>query len=150
MIGADDHRGREIPVMSRSVLVALLFLAACTLPPPSSTASLGYPGLERQIVRFYDARAWERNATCTVPEMRRITQVEVVDETEEQVLVRVRYFWRDPTRDGDGAGLVAAPHVGRNRCEGFDERRFTLERVDDGVRVVAMSGPQRPRPIGGG
>ena len=140
---------REIPVMSRAVLAGLLLLAACAAQTNVGVGHvLGFPGLGRQLETFYNARAWERNATCVLPRMTGILRADIVEERRDELSVRVRYSWRDFGRDGNRRGRAISR--GGTTCQGIDERRFTLERVDDGVRVVAMSGPQRPRPIGGG
>lgn len=108
---------------------------------------LGYEGLGRQIEVFYAQRAWERNATCPNPRIDTILRAEVIEETEDEIVARVRYSWRDSSRlEGSRTGVRLGVGAG-NRCRGIDQRRFTLERAGEGVRVVAMSGAQRPEPI---
>ena len=129
-----------------------LAIAGCSYVSPGVGVGsvLGYEGLGRQIETFYRQRAWERNATCTLPEIDAILRAEIVEEREDELTILVRYSWRDNARDFDDRGTRAIPGRigGGTLCRGIDQRRFTLERVDGGVRVVGMSGPQRPNPIG--
>jgi hypothetical protein len=132
-----------------SALAGLLGLAACTYVSPGVgfNTVLGYRNLGRDIERFYRQRAWERNATCPMPRIDAILAATVVEETEDEIVALVRYSWRDETRlDNDNRGGIRG-RGGGGRCRGIDERRFTLEKLDGDVRVVAMSGPQRPNPI---
>jgi len=133
-----------------SLAVVAATLTGCTLETGVGfNTVLGYEGLGRRIETYYGRRAWERNATCTLPRMR-ILRADVLDETDDEIVALVRYSWSDSSRDNADDGLRAVPGgSGFGRCRGIDERRFTLEKVDGGVVVVAMSGPQRPRPIGG-
>ena len=94
---------------------------------------------------FYEARAFEKNATCTRPRMTPVGTT-VVEETAERVVMNVRYHFRDENIDFDddddfppfgGGGVLG-------RCDDWAERTFTLvKRTDGGVDVVAMTGPQR-------
>jgi hypothetical protein len=70
-----------------------------------------------------------------------------MEETDERIVALVRYSWLDENRLEDhGAGVRVG--FGAGNCRGIDERRFDLEKFDGDVRVAAMSGPQRPNPIG--
>lgn len=122
-------------------------LLGCTYVSPGVGVGdvLGYDGLGRDIESFYDRRAWERNANCPGAEMDRILSARVLEETDAEIVALVRYSWLDENRlDDDGRRI---PGGGSGACRGIDERRFTLEKIDGDVRVVAMSGPQRPNPI---
>jgi hypothetical protein len=133
-------------------LVGVLTVAGCASVSPGVgyNSVLGYENLASRLRTFYRQRAWERNATCPLPRMDAILSATVIDETEDRIVARVRYSWRDDARlddDGFGAG-VRFGIGGSGSCRGIDERRFTLEKVNGGVRIVDMSGPQRPNPIG--
>jgi hypothetical protein len=130
-------------------LALLLAVTGCTYVSPGVGFGnvLGYEGLGRDIRRFYDRRAWERNATCPGAEMDAILSARVVEETDERIVALVRYSWRDENRLDDRGPRAVSIRGGGGRCRGIDERRFTLERLDGDVRVVAMSGPQRPEPL---
>jgi hypothetical protein len=142
--------GRRPLSAGRAAVAALL--AAATLggcaelsPGVGVNSVVGYEGLGREIRRFYDRRAQERFANCPGAEMERILSARVVDETEDEIVARVRYAWRDENRLGNGDGRLVPG--GGGSCRGIDERRFTLEKFDGDVAVVAMSGPRRARPL---
>jgi len=113
---------------------------------------LGHHGLDREISRFYERRAWEANATCPLPDMEAIVRAEVIEENDDQLVALIRYVWRDDARDDDDSRLRTGGHVGiggGHGCRGVGERRFTFDKVGDDLHVVAMSGSQRPTPLGG-
>jgi hypothetical protein len=114
-----------------------LTLVACT---PTIDEQLGQPGIGAAILRFYEAHAWERNAVCTQPTMQAITAVETVRETEDELVVDLRYLFR-PRFGGE-----VEDSSGRIYCSDWATRRFTLSRRGGGLTVVAMSGEQRPAP----
>ncbi|MFP4125290.1 MAG: hypothetical protein ACLFU0_01400 [Alphaproteobacteria bacterium] len=126
------------------LMLLLLFSAsACAHVSPGVGFGnvLGYEGLGNDLRHFYDDRAWERNATCPGARMDAILRARILEETDETIVASIRYSWLDESRlDDDGFGSG----VGAGGCRGIDERRFTLEKSDGDVRVVAMSGPQRP------
>ena len=116
------------------VLLVALLVAGCAASrvPPTS---FGEPvEIERAIMRYYERNATERNRTCLSPYIDGLTQVEVVEETPERLVVDVRYFYRDRFKNDRGDG------VGRE-CTGYGERRFTLAKSDSGIEVVEMTGP---------
>lgn len=133
-------------------LVSASLLAGCgsVSPGVGFNTVLGYENLGSAMRAYYRQRAWERNATCPLPRMDAILSATVIDETDDEIVTRVRYSWRDDARldDGFGAG-VRIGIGGSGGFRGIDDRRFTLEKVDGGVRIVDMSGPQRPHPIPG-
>lgn len=107
-------------------------IAACTAPADDLA---GLPGAERQILAYYEARAFERNATCPRPFIRTITSAEQVSDDGTLVVLRVGYAWDIRLRSSRFG----------SQCQGFGSRLFTLERGADGPRVVEMSGEQRAR-----
>ena len=131
--------------VSSIVLLPLLGLVGCGYQGP---AVAGYPGLQNKIMWYYDSNALEQNATCTQPRMRSVTSAQVIDENQESVAMRIRYYWLDEGQldlDQDGFGPFAG--VPLQRCNGFAERTFTFVKMTDGnLQVRSMSGPQRRSP----
>ncbi len=111
-----------------------LLLGACA----ASLSSLaGYPGLKTKIRYYYANHASEENATCLAPEMRGITRVEVLEDTPERLVLRIRYYYQD-----DSYGEIDEENFTILRCRGFRTRTFVVDKRD-GLRVVGMSGPVR-------
>lgn len=129
-----------LETVARALLPLALLLAGCNVQGPGLA---GYPGLQFQVISFYDTNAIEQNATCTQPRMRSVTGAQVIDENQQQVVMNIRYYWFDEmnTRDSDSL-LAPAPFL--QRCNGFAERTFTFVKMTDGsLQVRSMSGPQR-------
>jgi hypothetical protein len=119
-------------------MLGALGLAACNMEGP---AIAGVPGLQWQIQRFYLDRATEKGGMCTSPAIRSITQTTVLEDTEEQLVLRVRYFWHDEGMQQDFDQL---PLLTVTSCQGFAERDFTLARMTDGtLQVTGMTGELR-------
>ncbi len=130
---AGSGRARTLATM-----IGALWLAACSMEGPSVA---GVPGLQWQLQRFYLDKATEEGGMCTAPAIRSITQSTVLEETEEQVVMRIRYFWRDEQMRQD---FELLPLTGSVSCQGFAERDFTLARMTDGsLEVVGMTGETR-------
>lgn len=123
---------RATPVVSTILLLAALLLGACTREGPPAA---GIPGMQLQLQRFYLDRATEKGGMCTSPVMRTITRTTVLEETDSEKVLRVRYFWEN---------FELMPFSGAGRCQGFAERDFTLARMPDGsFEVVDMTGERR-------
>ena len=88
--GEPPCRWRPSPAIV--LLPFLLVMSGCRLKGP---ALAGYPGLQNQIVGYYDNNALEQNATCTQPRMRSVTGTQIIDETPEQVVMAISYYWLD-------------------------------------------------------
>jgi hypothetical protein len=116
------------------VLFVALLVAGCAASRIPETSFAEPAEIERAIMRYYEYNATEENRTCLSPYIDGLTQVEVVEETPERLVVDVRYFYRDRFKDDGGNGL------GRE-CTGYAERRFTLAKSDSGIEVVEMTGP---------
>ena len=116
-------------------LVPILLLAACASPVPA-TGFAEPQAIERTIERYYESNASEENQTCLTPYMDGLTEVAVVDEQPDRVMLDVRYFYRDRFKDDGGNG------IGRE-CTGFAARQFTLAKTDAGLQVVEMSPSRR-------
>ncbi len=113
-----------------------LLLGACALAAPPLA---GYDGLGFRIRSYYADHAVEENGTCRAPEMRAITDVQVLEDTDERLVLRLRYYFQD-----DAYGVYEDPEVPirRLRCRGFGTRDFVVAKRD-GLVVVGMSGPTR-------
>jgi hypothetical protein len=109
----------------------LVALAAC-----GSMADAFRPSpVESAIMRYYEAHASEQYGQCLNPYMDALTNLEVVEETVERIVVDAWYFYRDRFMD-ERRGAVG------RECSGRGEQRFTLARKDDDtLDVVEMSGP---------
>jgi signal transduction histidine kinase len=122
------------------LLPILIVLVGCDMKGPGLA---GYPGLQFQVISYYDDNALEQNATCTQPRMRSVTRTQIVDETPHQVVMKIGYYWLDEGQiDFDRGRLPLG--VGLQRCNGFAERSFTFVKMTDGsLSVRSMTGPQR-------
>ncbi len=110
-----------------------LALAACAA---TSQELAPFPGAEAQIRTYYEANAFELNATCVTPFISNIVAVEVVRDDDRQVVLDVRYLYDVHVRPA--AWGIAA-------CNNFASRRFTFERTEGGLRLSGMTGEQRAR-----
>ena len=113
-------------------LAAVLLVACAPRMPATSFAEPS--AVERAIIRYYEYNATEENRTCLSPYIEGLTQVNVVEDTPERLVVDVRYLYRDRFKDDRGNGM------GRE-CSGYAGRRFTLAKTDAGITVVEMTGP---------
>ena len=115
------------------LILAAVLLAACASRVPAT--SFAEPSaVERTVMRYYERHASEENRTCLSPYIDGLTQVSVVEDTPERLVVDVRYLYRDRFKDDRGNGM------GRE-CSGYAGRRFTLAKTDAGITVVEMTGP---------
>jgi hypothetical protein len=125
----------------RVTALALLLglgLAGCSVEGPSLA---GQPGLQWQVKRFFDGKATEVGGSCTYPRIQSITAVETLRETEDEVVMRIRYFWADENMARDDRTF---PFNTTFSCRGFAERDFTFVRLDDGtLQVTDMTGARR-------
>ena len=125
-----------------SLLLLATALAGCGYQGPPLA---GYEGLQFKVISFYEARAFEKDATCTRPRMTPV-RATVVEETPERVIMNVRYHFRDEGQidfdDDDFPPFGGGGVLGR--CDDWAERTFTLvKNTGGGLDVVAMTGPQR-------
>lgn len=138
-------RRKPMPLetVGRSALPLLLLLAACGVQGPGIR---GYtqPGLQWEVVSFYERYAMEAGATCPQPRMVPV-RATVIEETPEQVVMNIRYRWTDEAQlDTDWDDGMLRPMPALQRCNGWNERTFTFaKRTDGSLQVTSMTGPQR-------
>jgi hypothetical protein len=135
--------------MRRTTAAALLAIAGCSW---QGTALAGYPGLQWQVISYYDGCAMERNAACPLPRMNAV-QAKMVDETATRVVMNVRYHWHDDSQSSHAerrAPGMRFPGVGQGGvlgyCNDWGERTFTNTTQGD-LEVASMTGPQRDRSL---
>lgn len=120
--------------------------SACTDPTRMpGWELLGEPGLLFWVKQYYERHAVEENGICTRPLLDGATRARLIEETEEELVVELTYYYRDRIRDPDeDCNLINRTHCFvMVRCRGFGERTFTVAKTTDGLEVVDMSGPQR-------
>lgn len=121
----------------RSTPVWLLtaLLAGCGWQGP---ALEGHAGLQYQVISYYDANASERQASCPNPAMQSVTSTRVIEDTPEQVVMDIRYYWVDWSQATD------IPGGSITTCRDWGERTFTFTKATDGsLQVQSMTGPQK-------
>ena len=123
--------------------LAIALLGAATLGGCANTGpgSLGDTiSLRREIVWFYERNAWERSASCLQPKMS-ISDMRLIEETDERLVFDVRYFYDDPSYGRRSRGSFGVPG---NYCFGTGQRTFVvIKRQGGGYTVGSMTGPQR-------
>lgn len=133
----------------RKLLVAgagLWLLSACAnLPSPIPDTSFA-PGrtTEGLIAAHYRSHANEDYARCNRPYFDAITKVDVIEESADRLVLELRYSYRDGLRSSEDRH-ISMPGFSSSRkvCHGFESRRFTLEKNEDALEVVEMTGPVR-------
>ncbi len=119
-----------------ATLAVMTLLAACAF---KGQPLAGYEGLAFKIESYYADHAVEENGTCRAPEMRGITKVQVLEDSEKRLVLRLRYYFQDNTFGVYDDPEVPTPLL---RCRGFRTRVFVVDKRD-GLEVVGMSGPIR-------
>ena len=110
------------------LMVGVALLAGCARSLPGLDS---HPGLESDIMRYYEDHAEERNYECVNVVMHDITNTKIVKETPEQLVLAVHYLFSDPDLDPDKGGF---------QCSFFNTRVFTFDKSDGGLTLVSMSG----------
>lgn len=118
-------------------LAALLLLGACATASQQQLAS--HDGLERMIRDNYRTYALEQNGLCVRPEIGIISRTEIVEDNDQELVVRVRHTVRGDV-DSDPNNIFRPV----KSCPTFGERVFTFNKSDDGLKFASMSGPNRP------
>ena len=88
---------------------------------------------------YYAAHATEEYGYCPTPYIDGLTQIRVVENAPDRLVVDVRYFYRDRSKNDRGGGQ------GQGReCTGFAGRQFTFgQGKAGGVAVLKMTGQRR-------
>jgi hypothetical protein len=126
-------------VKARSILGLGLavMLAACAAEQEMMKADLGplagYPGIQQQIINYYDNNAVEGDWNCTEVDMEAITRAQTVREDASTLVVAVHYDFQPDASSGERGG----------GCRGFHTRLFTFSKVGGGLTLESMSGEQR-------
>ncbi len=91
------------------------------------------------MTRYYAAHATEEYGYCPTPYIDGLTQIRVVENAPDRLVVDVRYFYRDRSKNDRGGDQ------GQGReCTGFAGRQFTFgQGKAGGVAVLKMTGQRR-------
>ncbi|MEZ5823817.1 MAG: hypothetical protein R3C97_03450 [Geminicoccaceae bacterium] len=117
--------------------LTLLLMPGCGYKGPELA---GIAGLQTKVRAFYRDHATEENGTCRAPEMRGITAVNVLEDNEEGLKLRLRYYYRD-----EAFGESDDPWRIIRRCTGFASREFSIEKREGNTIVTGMSGGVRKK-----
>ena len=120
------------------ILVAvggLLVLGACAAEQANNAVLSQYPGIQQQIITYYDDNATEDDWTCTEVEMLAIARIQVARQDADTISFAVNYDFQPEdgiTMSGPG-------------CQGFSTRIFIFGKGSGGgeLSLQSMSGPQR-------
>ena len=129
-----DQGTVSIRLLCLASLVALLASCATRLP---STSFAEPAALERAMARYYEAHASEEHGHCLQPYIEGLTQVAVVSDKPDRLVVDVRYLYRDRFMNdrGDNRG---------HECTDYAGRSFTFGKGKAGaIAVLDMTGPRR-------
>ena len=72
------------------LVLAILLATACTPLPPRLKA---YPGIEQQILDYYNGQSINEGPDCLQTEMQGISALRVLRDTPRHVVVSVQYFF---------------------------------------------------------
>ena len=112
-----------------AVLAALLAAAGCAGGVGQETGALApYPGIEQQMISYYDANASEHDDGCLGVEMSDITRATIVSDTPQELVVRVEYWFDTPGQSARQSG----------GCEGFASRLFTFTKSGGALSLESM------------
>ena len=101
--------------------IALLGISLAGCAARIDSAHFGPPGaIERLVMRYYERNASEGN--CFNPYIDGFTQLTVVADAPDRLVVDARYFFRDRFKNGGNGG-------GGDGCTGFAERTFKVPNV---------------------
>ncbi len=116
-------------------LLAVLVAGCATWLPSTSFAEPA--ALERAMKDYYGAHATEQWGYCLTPYIDGLTQVAVVDEQPERLVVDVRYLYRDRHKGSEQNSFVT-------ECVSYAGRQFTFGKGPAGqVKVLDMTGLRR-------
>lgn len=107
-----------------------------------------HQGLLLDVSNYYHRNATEEGGRCRSPFIDGVTRAEAVDLSEDNVEVRLRYYYRDFLNDGlDDCDPKRRPLrcTIMRECQGFAERDFKVVLTETGYDVLDMSGEQQRR-----
>ena len=120
------------------LLLIVGLVAGCATSNQLPSTSFAQPAaLEQAMNRYYEAHATEQHGYCSTPYIDGLTQVAVVDNQPDKLVVDVRYLYRDRQKDSRQNSFGS-------ECVSYGGRSFTLGKNAAGaVRVLDMTGPRR-------
>ncbi len=120
------------------LLLTAGLVAGCTTTNQLPSTSFAQPAaLEQAMKRYYEAHATEQWGYCSTPYIDGLTQVQVVDNQPDKLVVDVRYLYRDRQKDNRQNSFA-------QECVNYGGRSFTLAKsATGGVTVADMTGPRR-------
>jgi hypothetical protein len=118
-------------------LVLLALVAGCSTGRLPSNSFADPAALNRAMTRYYEAHAMEQWGYCLTPYIDGLTQVSVVENKPDRLVLDVRYLYRDRQKDNSQNGFAT-------ECVSYGGRQFTLGKGNTGgVEVVDMTGLRR-------
>ena len=128
----------RMPGMGLAAVAFGLGACAATTPElPGDNAST-----YAELRSHYRSNAWEQEGDCRAPYLDGILETRTVEETDDQVVLEVSYAYRDLIGDENESDILGVG--GSDRCQGVEQRTFTLEKLgEERYEVVAMSGRKR-------
>jgi hypothetical protein len=116
--------------------LAVALIAGCATRLPS--ASFAEPAvLERAMNNYYESHAMEQWGYCMTPHIEGLTQVAVVENQPDKLVVDIRYLYRDRQKDNSQNSFT-------QDCVSYAGRQFTFGKGNTGgVEVVDMTGLRR-------
>ncbi len=107
-----------------------------------------HQGLLLDVSNYYHRNATEEGGRCRSPFIDGVTHAEAVDLPENNVDVRLRYYYRDFLNDGlDDCDPKRRPLrcTVLRECRGFAVRDFKVAKTEAGYDVLDMSGERQRR-----
>jgi hypothetical protein len=120
------------------LLLTVGLVAGCTTSNQLPTNSFAEPAaLDRAMMRYYEAHAMEQWGYCLTPYIDGLTQVAVVEDRPDRLVLDVRYLYRDRQKANSQNSFAT-------ECVSYAGRQFTFGKGNTGgVEVVDMTGLRR-------
>ena len=118
------------------LLAGILLVTGCMSLPAQLKP---YPGIEQQILNYYNGQMINEGPDCLQVEMQGVSALRVLKDTPRHVVVSVQYFFQSMDYD---------EHRGVG-CAGSDTRVFTFDKTGGGLTIAKMS-PLLSTPYGEG
>jgi hypothetical protein len=132
--------------------LAVALIAGCANHQLPKTSFAKPAALQAAMTAYYDAHATEEYGYCSTPYIDGLTHVSVVDNQPDKLVVDVRYFYRDRSKNNGTQSQGTPNHTTGGlthrtfhaECVNFAGRQFTLGKDKTGaVEVLDMTGPRR-------